>query len=111
MKALINFVIPNGITVLITLGAAILNGLALAILWGWFVVPIFNLPQLATIPATGLALMFGYFTDERIYYEANKEGAKDENPPFIEFITDVFAAMCKKPLATLILGWVLHKFM
>jgi hypothetical protein len=38
------------------------RGFVLSILWGWFMVPIFNVPTLSIAPAIGLSLIVGFLT-------------------------------------------------
>lgn len=79
---------------LIILGT-VLNGWVLTILWGWFMVPIFNLPALTLVPAMGVALVIGYLT--------KNVGVKaDENAA---------AAMIVYPFITLLIGYVIQLFM
>ncbi len=44
--------------ILLYLPAALWNGLALSILWGWFIVPVFSLPALSVASAAGVSLFF-----------------------------------------------------
>lgn len=48
--------------IVVTAMLSILNGIVLADLWLWFVVPIFHLPILQTVQAMGLALIVSYTT-------------------------------------------------
>lgn len=41
---------------------AIWEGFVLSCLWGWFIVPVFKLPELALIPASGITLVVGMMT-------------------------------------------------
>ena len=41
---------------------SIFNGYALSVLWGWFVVPVFGLPQISIVPAIGIAIVVSYLT-------------------------------------------------
>lgn len=51
---------------LLTLGAgvavAIFNGFVLSVTWGWFVEPLFPVPDLVLMEAMGLALVVNYLT-------------------------------------------------
>jgi hypothetical protein len=38
----------------------ILNGITLSILWGWFVVPAFDVPALALVPAIGICFIVSF---------------------------------------------------
>ena len=40
------------------------KGYVLTILWAWFVVPTFSLPELAIAPAIGLAMVVSYLTHQ-----------------------------------------------
>ena len=41
---------------------SILRGWVLSILWGWFVVPVFSLPNLTVVQAIGISLIIGFLT-------------------------------------------------
>ena len=44
----------------------LLNGLALKMLWGWFMVPTFGLPTLSLAQAIGVGIMVGFLTHQYI---------------------------------------------
>lgn len=46
----------------LTVICAMLEGWALSVLWGWFVVPVFGLPHLRIPVAIGIALLVGMVT-------------------------------------------------
>jgi len=50
----------GGAVVLIVL--SLYRGLALSLLWGWFVVPTFDVPSLPVIAAIGISTMVSMFT-------------------------------------------------
>lgn len=77
--------------------AAILRGWAFSILWGWFVVPIFNLPPIGVAQAIALSMIVGMLTHQ---YVPSKE--KDAWQPFANiFIT---------PLLALGIGWIIKSY-
>lgn len=92
----------TAIIVAITL-SAILNGYALSILWGWFIVPLFNLPTLNISYAIGLALTVSYLT---------KDFSADSNPS--ETFNQKLARGCVvavlKPTLALLGGWIVTLF-
>jgi hypothetical protein len=85
-------------------GSAILKGFVLTILWGWFVVPIFHLPQLTIAPAIGIALVIGYLTKEQ---QSSTDSTKSAGDKFGE--AAVYAIV--HPLIVLLFGWAVHLFM
>ncbi len=44
--------------------AFIWGGIALKILWGWFMTPLFGLPELSTAAAIGVAIVVGFLTHQ-----------------------------------------------
>jgi hypothetical protein len=51
--------------VLVTAVTAVLNGFALTVLWGWFIIPLFAAPALTTAQAIGLGLVVNFITEIR----------------------------------------------
>jgi len=82
--------------------ATILNGWVLTILWGWFIMPVFNFPALSLVPGIGLALIVSYLTYQDIICELEDsvDGA----------IVKLFQVVIRS-LFVLLFGWVLHLFM
>jgi len=83
---------------------AILDGLVLSILWGWFIVPVFNFPSLSLVPAIGLALVVSHLTSQR----ADCKPKENDNG---NTITKVVTIVLLRPLLVLLFGWILHLFM
>lgn len=81
-------------------------GLALKVLWKWFVVPTFNLPVLSLAPAIGLAMVVGYLTRES-RWPTNEELKKGAWERALEGM--IMAVL--KPSCALLFGWVVHQFM
>ena len=80
------------------------SGFALTILWGWFMVPTFGLPQLALAPAIGVAVVVGYLT----HPWRPTEDAKDTKT---ERMVEGFAFMAMKPALALLVGWIVKQWM
>jgi len=81
-----------GIGLLIVVGSAIFHGYVLSMLWKWFVVPTFGMPQLGIVPAIGLVLLADYL----ISNEKNK-------------VAIAFGLV--RPAFILVLGYIVHLFM
>lgn len=78
-----------------------LFGFVFKTLWGWFIVPIFHLPQLNMASSIGIGLVVGYITSRR--------DTSDEDP-----IEAVAGSIVHKALAALFalgVGWIVHLFM
>jgi membrane protein CcdC involved in cytochrome C biogenesis len=96
-----------GVLVLIVLALTInvlLDGFALATLWGWFVVPVFHVPSLSVIQAIGFGLVMTVLTKQ--FNES-----KSEKQSSTEAITRIFTYAVGIPLFYLCFGWVIHLFM
>ena len=46
-------------TLIVIIGGSIVGGWALSVMWGWFIVPLFNLPTLGIAQAVGLMCVVG----------------------------------------------------
>lgn len=84
----------------ITILGAILNGFVISILWGWFMVPIFHLPELSIIPATGISLVVSWFVS---HSEINKGHETDYKK--------AGTALIIKPIIYLFIGYIINIFM
>lgn len=81
--------------------AAILQGLVLSALWGWFVVPTFGLAPLSIPAAIGLGLILAFTTHQR---NLAKEDKKDS-------AGTVIVNIVLHPLIVLAFGWIVSLFM
>lgn len=84
--------------------SSIFNGYVLSVLWGWFIVPVFNLPVLTVVPAIGIAMVVSYLT-----YQYNKSD-EDDNKISSEKIGKLIAMAILRPLLALFFGWIVHLF-
>ncbi|HVB19769.1 MAG TPA: hypothetical protein VNF51_00560 [Candidatus Paceibacterota bacterium] len=85
--------------------SSICNGYALSVLWGWFLVPVFHLPQLSIPTAIGIALVIGYLTKQETH------DSRDDKRSFGEVISRATVMSILKPRIALLFGWVVHLFM
>ena len=84
--------------------SSVLNGWVLSILWGWFFVPVLDLPQLSTIQAIGIAMVVSYLTYQHIESDSSKD---DTTTALVKaFFMAIF-----RPLLTLLFAWIVHMFM
>lgn len=91
------------IAMLAAIPLAIWNGYALMVLWGWFVVPLFDLPPLTIAQAIGLSVLVGFLTHQRI------ESKEDEKPVEDTISAVLFASV--KPAMALLIGWIVTLWM
>jgi hypothetical protein len=80
--------------------AAILQGVVLSVLWGWFVVPL-GLPALGIAHAIGIALVVRFLT-----HRHTSKKTDDESP----IRRELFGLFVLPPLA-LVAGWVITLFL
>lgn len=74
-----------------------LNGWALSVLWGWFVVPVFNVNNLSVIQALGISVVVSFFKGYQETVEVKKQ----------QWVA-AFGKVASWPLSTLAYGWVIH---
>lgn len=101
------FAVLGGFVYLLFLivASSIFNGYALSVLWGWFVVPTFGVPQLSVVSAIGIALIVSYMTHQ---ITDDKKGEKGN---FGETMAQATANAITKPLFALLFGYIVHLFM
>ena len=93
-----------GAIVSIAVGA-IWKGFVLSVLWRWFMVPIFGLPELSLVVAIGVGLVISFLT----YQHIEIEPAEEESFGY-RFGKALFAAIFY-PAIALFFGWIVHLFM
>jgi NhaP-type Na+/H+ or K+/H+ antiporter len=91
-----------GILAVVVTGA-VLGGLALSVMWDWFIVPTFDAPQLSIPAAIGIALVVGYLTHHG--QTSNKPEKKEDA------IIELLVWSIGQPLFYLALGYIVHLFM
>ena len=78
------------------------SGYALAILWGWFISPVFGLPLISVNAAIGVSLVASYLTK-------SVRNKKDERP-LVEQFTSAVSLSVIRPLVALGVGWCVRLF-
>jgi hypothetical protein len=99
------FIVYALLTIAVLLVSAIVNGYALSVLWGWFIVPTFELPQLSVAAAIGLALTVSYVTNHA------RIGEKTPKTPYAELLVELALLTFLKPMLVLSLGYICTLFM
>lgn len=90
-----------GIVILLGIGY-VFSGYALSVLWGWFIVPVFELPELSVVPAIGIIIVVGYLTKQ---YDINE---KDKNESLGTRFSKDFVKFIFMPAYSLFLGYIVH---
>ncbi len=86
--------------------AVLLNGFAISVLWGWFLVPPFGLPELSTLQAIGIASIVIYLTHQYgSMFLLLEEYKGDQVFPFSLVITFF------RPLFFISFGYIIHLLM
>lgn len=100
-KTLACFGSTMGVIILAVIGY-MANGFMLMILWSWFVVPLFGLPQLSIPYALGLALL------SRSLLELERDNSEERSTS--ELWLELFSVALLRPGVTLLLGWIFQSF-
>lgn len=82
---------------------SVLRGYVLSILWAWFMVPIFHLPELTIVQAIGVSFVVSFFTTTIKEEKVNAEKRKSFGAIMME--VGIFLAL------SLFFGWVVKSCM
>lgn len=88
-----------------TVICALVIGFTLATLWGWFIVPTFELPALSLAAAIGFAMVVGFLT---YHFDSAKHA---EQPQLVEEMIKLLFFSIFRALPTLLIGYIVHLFM
>ena len=80
--------------------SAILRGWVLSLLWGWFFVPVLDLPPLSIPQAIGISIVVGVLAHQP---DTLKDKYQDSSK--------VWIAAFVYPLTVLLIGWIVKGFM
>lgn len=89
-----NFLLEIGFLVI----AYLVDGLALKLLWNWFMVPTFGMKALSLVQAIGVGIVVGFMVQQHI---PRDEDARKDMMVHIIFM----------PIITIIIGYIAHLFM
>jgi len=88
------------IATFLLVSSTILNGYILSILWKWFVMPIFNVSELTTPQAIGIAMTANFLSKSKNYNSTNDKKIT---------MTDL-VLLYLLPILTLVTGWIVVQF-
>ena len=84
------------LTIPLKLVTYFLNGLAIKLLWQWFVAETFYFPEMSFLQATGIGILVRFISDQ--YIPRDGEDRK-------YYLIHVFSG----PLVALLIGFVIHR--
>jgi hypothetical protein len=85
--------------------SALVRGFVLSVLWGWFILPVFeSAPALTIVQAIGIAMVIAFLT----YQTQEQSGAAKKDMG--EVITNAIGHAVAAPLFTLAVGWIVYLF-
>jgi hypothetical protein len=88
----------------IIFASALLNGWAFVKLWGWFVIPYFNVPELTIPVAIGIALLIGMLTTETPKTDSSKKASTEDG------VVNIVSSLLR-PVFVVATGYVVTLFM
>jgi len=86
----------------------VFNGVILSIMWGWFIVPVFHLPQLSIAQAIGISLIVSILANQA--GDNNKEKNKEKNSQSSSDWLLLIIPLLQR-LIPLFVGYIVHLFM
>lgn len=86
-----------------------INGWALSILWGWFILPLIEgAPTLGIAQAIGVAMVVGFLTHQVQHKQCHDDRSLSEKTT--DLLAHVFGWLFG-PLVTLGIGWIVIQFL
>lgn len=80
--------------------ATAMRGWALSLLWGWFIVPLFDAPQLTIVQAIGLSMVISFN-----HFDQTQKKEKTES--FLEDFSRTVFVGSLHTLFVVLLGWII----
>lgn len=87
--------------------SSVFGGWVLSLLWGWFMVPVFHLPQLTIVPAIGIILIVRYLASG---VEIDDEKGEGLDKKVKKFLRRLYLSIVRIAIV-LLFGWIVHFFM
>ena len=87
--------------------SSIVRGYVFSTLWGWFMVPIFNLPPINIPLAIGIYLIIILVTS---HLKTDYSNSSSSTQGFAEKVGESFGTIVLYPFFILFLGWIIHLF-
>ena len=95
------------LVVVALVGGIVGQGLALSILWEWFVVPIFGLPALTMVQAYGIALVFETLQG----YRKGPQADKDASTGVSAAVTQLLISIVARPALLIGIGLIVKSLL
>ena len=89
--------------VIVIPASVIMNGWVLSIMWRWFIVPFFHLPELTIAYAVGISMVISLFKDKSSVSQNNEKSLSEK-------IISAFVYAFILPLLSLGFGWIVLQF-
>jgi len=89
--------------VIVIPASIIMKGWVLSIMWQWFVVPFFHLPELTIAYAVGISMVISLFKDKSSVSQNNEKSLSAK-------IISAFICTFILPLLSLGFGWIVLQF-
>lgn len=89
-------------TIILMVFAALWSGYALSLLWGWFMVPLFRLPELTINSAIGIGMIVSYMS--------KNSSVENDDLSLSEKLIKAFSEATAKPLFAIAFGYIVHLF-
>lgn len=81
--------------------SALIRGFVISVMWGWFIVPVFGLPELSIVQAIGVAMVISLFQVR--HYTHTPSGDEDAKRGARNFVLmDHFT----NPFVALFVAWI-----
>ncbi|MBI2626116.1 MAG: hypothetical protein HYW69_00810 [Candidatus Nealsonbacteria bacterium] len=95
----------GALTALLVAVSAVWKGFVLLMLWKWFIVPIFGLPELPLVAAIGVGMVISFLTYQQIESKSNEDEDKGVH------LAKSLGMLILYPAIVLFFGWIVHLFM
>src|SRR5690606_38361726 len=89
---------------LVMIFSSVAYGFVLSVLWGWFIVPVFEIPDISILQAIGLSMVVGFLTYQHI------ESDKKSDRSLTESVIYMLMLAIIRPAIVLFIGYIVHLF-
>lgn len=83
---------------------AVSEGYVLTVLWGWFIAPVFGLPQLTIPAAISVAIVVEHVTVRETHIGKSEDASSGD--VMRKFLNSIF-----RSAVTLLVGWIVHLYL
>lgn len=90
----------------ILIGGPIWSGYVLSVMWNWFLVPAFHMPQISVALAIGITMLVRMIT----YNPSYEKEKKKESGELAKALTNAVVFSLLYPLLVLAVAYIVHQF-